>query len=171
MSRFHSSDQEIKETFLRNIDVELDDNQQMYLLFAITAIVEKPSLSIEELMDLSPLAVVFNQTGLANRYLRDLVHHVRRFSVAGPVTEIPDESNSAGVSSLTNPGFGSSADGQGETNNSNETVADGQAVPAAHSNWSVDAVAGSAAPSQITGLTAETEDTSISEGGDQKDEM
>ena len=40
--------------------------------------------------------------------------------------------------------------------------------PAAHSNWSVDAVAGSAAPSQITGLTAETEDTSISEGGDQK---
>ena len=113
MSRFHSSDQEIKETFLRNIDVELDDNQQMYLLFAITAIVEKPSLSIEELMDLSPLAVVFNQTGLANRYLRDLVHHVRRFSVAGPVTEIPDESNSAGVSSLTNPGFGSSADGQG----------------------------------------------------------
>ena len=61
MSRFHSSsDQEIKETFLRNIDVELDDNQQMYLLFCNHCDRRKnPVLSIEELMDLSPLAVVF----------------------------------------------------------------------------------------------------------------
>ena len=169
MSRFLTSEREIANSFLRNLGVELDDTQQEFLGATIGEIQRRIQLNNDEPVDNAVVRLNYDATGLSNRYLRSLIDHVRGFSLAGRVAEIPDESNSAGVSSLTNPILGSSADGEGDTNDSNETVADGQAVPAAHSNWSVDAVAGSAAPSQITDLTAETEDTSTIEGGDHED--
>ena len=102
MSRFQTSEREIAETFLRNLDVELDDTQQRFLEIAIFSIQRNIQLSNDEHVEHPVVRWNFNETGLTEEHLRDLIDHVRRNSI-GDNGEIPTDSNSqsssAGVSS------------------------------------------------------------------------
>ena len=99
MSRFQTSEREIAESFLRNLGVELDDTQQEFLGATIGEIQRRIQLNNDEPVDNAVVRFIFNPTGLMENHLPGLIDHVREFSLARRVAEIPDESNSAGVSS------------------------------------------------------------------------